>query len=1069
MKVEHIPLSTSPFSTLPEALVGDTRRQAPALFKGLDFQIWLTIAAWIDLEEEQILVIEGVEDFDVVNEDGGITTQVKALAQPISLRSTNVTDALRNFWQSKHSNAGRQVQYRFVTTASVATESGEPFGDKAAGLTLWSREAQIERPSETTEILRRFLIGDEAVRNRLNEELPANVPSLMDFLQNSNPEMVFREFIRPIRWLTDHLGVESAKAMVSEKLHAYGEKRYILAGDCDRALPHFFEFVAHKAFKEHRSLSREEFRLEFEKAVSPGPREMAQLQLVGAMARKFLEQGDTNSDSTLANVTALDVPRLPTFCLAREGLASLAKSSLTKTGFVALHGSTGKGKSTLAKLVIGNYAGAWKWFSFAGLDASGVAAQVNRVVSFAATTNSPCLVLDNFDMPSVDEPRFARRLATLFLLTTSRSGLIIITAQRPLPSIFLRETGLPVTVLQTISNLTKEEIQELCRQAGCSEERQLLAHAAIIVAQTGGHPLLVNAAVMTRREQDWPTPSADQILTQAPEIIEERKIAQQLLEARSDGEVELLSRLSLLSMSFRRDQAIAIGEIEPSVVHPGICFDKLVGPWIEPASGNRYRLSSLLSQIAMKNCSSHRIAELRGAIGRAILRSGNLTQSEASEILMDAVLIKDKALALPVLKALYLAPDKHRKFWADELWWMLAFTETKAMFPTDPMVTFLFHHVQFRLAVASNNDRALQLAEMLIDEVDGLKMAKNQEIMIAGAACDILLALKALISPKLLLRCWLKTISALASSDMVSEFARNIEQNRPSRFRMPKLIFSEMFFGFILCRRGGSDFMTQFLTAVNELEEKEREQVLAAIRANQLHLRYFIDQAWIEESAKPKPDWDKVIHAIQEMWDASKRWQFPEMIAMAARGISIINDEYLNLSDKALQVLDQGAKQIGSDIALLRQQRGYVFFHCDRYQDAYDQWVSVLPEMEKNNVESAKDALFLYSKFADVAGRLSRWDESAKTFLEGRTIAQKVELRMEAIAFGVDAAHALWFGGRRSESLTLFAKCIDELEVVQSGKSEPDGFHTLWKVTEQIVRWCSMNAGADVTSLFRAT
>ena len=158
MKVEHIPLSTSPFSTLPEALVGDTRRQAPALFKGLDFQIWLTIAAWIDLEEEQILVIEGVEDFDVVNEDGGITTQVKALAQPISLRSTNVTDALRNFWQSKHSNAGRQVQYRFVTTASVATESGEPFGDKAAGLTLWSREAQIERPSETTEILRRFLI-----------------------------------------------------------------------------------------------------------------------------------------------------------------------------------------------------------------------------------------------------------------------------------------------------------------------------------------------------------------------------------------------------------------------------------------------------------------------------------------------------------------------------------------------------------------------------------------------------------------------------------------------------------------------------------------------------------------------------------------------------------------------------------------------------------------------------------------------------------------------------------------------------------------------------------------------
>ena len=1049
----------SKYGALPKALVGDERRQASALFKGVDFQIWLTIASWINLDEEQILVIEGVEDFDVVSKDGGITTQAKAITRPIGLGGATVAEALRNFWQSKHSNPGRKVQYCFVTTAPIAIESGEPFGAGAAGLTLWSREAQIEHPTETTEKLRRFLVENEAVRNRLGEPFSVNIPSLVGFLQSSNAETFFREVIRPIRWMPNQDGVEAAKSMVAIQLHAYGEKRDIMTGDCDRALAHLFAFVAHKAVKEHRTLTREDFRLEFERAVSPGPREVAQLKLAVTLARKAFGQSDAHASALLNTTSPLDVPRLPSLCLERQGLVVETKSSLNATGFAALHGSTGKGKSTLAKLAIGASAGSWTWFSFVGMDTDRVIAGLDRAAMFAATTNTPCLVLDNFDVPSLAEPRFATKLVSLFLLATSRGGQIIVTAQRKLPAMFLRETGLPDSVLLAIPNLIKEEIQDLCRQAGCPEGQQLLAHAAIVFAQTSGHPQLVNAAVSTRREQGWPTPSANQILEQAPEIIEERKLAQQLLDGISVGEVELLSRLSLLSISFRRDQAITIAEIEPCIVHPGNCFDKLVGPWIEPASGNRYRLSSLLNQVAADNYSTDRITELRGKIGRAILRSGNLTQSEAHEILMQAVVIKDPALALPVLKTLYLAPEKQRKFWADALWWMLAFTETKAIFPTDEMVTHLFHHVQFRMAVASNHKRAVELAETLMNEVDELKTAKAQELIVAGVACDILLALKSLIPPKLLLRCWTSTVSVLTTSTFFSDFARKIEQKRPGRFRMQQQSFSEMFFGFILCRRGGRDFLSQFLNAVDELNEIDHTLVVSALRANELRLRLFVDRAWIQEGAKPNPEWDKVIAVLREVWDAGKRWQFPGMLTIAARGIAIVYDEYLNQQGEALKILDLGAKEIGSDVTLLRYQRGNIFFRSDRNQDAYDQWVTVLPEMKTDDVESAVDALYAFSKYADVAGRLRRWDEAAKIFLEGRKVAASNKLRMEATAFGVDAAHAMWFGGKRAESLSLFATCLDELES-QSGNKEPDGFHTLWKVTEQIVHWCAMNAGA---------
>ena len=159
------------YGASPEALVGEARRQATGLFKGVDFQVWLTISAWVNLQEEQVIVVEGVEDFDVVTDKGGITTQAKALADPISLRSASVTDAIRNYWIAKHSNPGRQVQYRFVTTASLAVETGGPFGDEVQGLAVWSREARLKNRTEASEKLRRFLVEDASVRERLVDRL----------------------------------------------------------------------------------------------------------------------------------------------------------------------------------------------------------------------------------------------------------------------------------------------------------------------------------------------------------------------------------------------------------------------------------------------------------------------------------------------------------------------------------------------------------------------------------------------------------------------------------------------------------------------------------------------------------------------------------------------------------------------------------------------------------------------------------------------------------------------------------------------------------------------------------
>jgi hypothetical protein len=63
-------------------LQGDPSRQAISLFKGIDYQIWQTVLAWMDLGENEILAVEGADDFDNLRKSSATVNQVKNLASP---------------------------------------------------------------------------------------------------------------------------------------------------------------------------------------------------------------------------------------------------------------------------------------------------------------------------------------------------------------------------------------------------------------------------------------------------------------------------------------------------------------------------------------------------------------------------------------------------------------------------------------------------------------------------------------------------------------------------------------------------------------------------------------------------------------------------------------------------------------------------------------------------------------------------------------------------------------------------------------------------------------------------
>jgi hypothetical protein len=83
---------------------------------------------------------------------------------------------------------------------------------------------------------------------------------------------------------------------------------------------------------------------------------------------------------------------------------------------------------------------------------------------------------------------------------------------------------------------------------------------------------------------------------------------------------------------------------------------------------------------------------------------------------------------------------------------------------------------------------------------------------------------------------------------------------------------------------------------------------------------------------------------------------------------------------------------------------------------------------------------------------------AAEVFQRGRQIAQKNHRKLEAAAFGADAAYSLWRAGKRGDAVTGFSIYLKEIEAM-IGPGEPVSFHTVWKLVEQIIRWCAQDAG----------
>jgi hypothetical protein len=461
---------------LPQQLVADPLRQAHDKIRGYLYQIWQSVYAWTDLGDDEVLALEGGEDYDRLGPGKALATEVKDLAKNVTLRSEDVVESIANFWTLKEKNKGQLLLFRFLTTAQAGVEKGSPFGQDVAGIEYWKRAA---KSGSGIDRLRSFL------KTILKEDNNKHRP-LLEFLKTAEDEEVRRELLQPFDWWLGCEPVDVIEAAVQRKLISYGEKRNVLASDSEKVAPHLLKAAfAAASRKTGRILHRSDFVKIFDYATSKRI-SSAKAQLISTLFPQSMPglPGGDSSPIRLSSYSPVSAPPpLPPRLAPREKLVVYLSTKLSETGNLVLTGSTGMGKSTLAKLLTSN--SRWLWAGLrtgSNANPSRVLAQLAYYLDSGADRELDGVVFDDYSPEDTDETLFGGILYTL----RAKGIFFIITTSKTIPSRISVSLSLGSSFFQ-VPHLSRTEVEDWLAECGCPPD--LLPNlASFLVVLTSGHP-----------------------------------------------------------------------------------------------------------------------------------------------------------------------------------------------------------------------------------------------------------------------------------------------------------------------------------------------------------------------------------------------------------------------------------------------------------------------------------------------------------------------------------------------------------------------------------------------------
>ena len=1027
----------------------DSKRQATDSIEGYRYQILHSVNAWLDLADNDILYLEVAEDFDIESDGTFTATQVKHTQKNITLRSQQVIDGINNYWKLRTNNPDQRVKFRLLTKSKIGKEQGNPFGTDKLGLEVWRRCSGDE---EIVKKISEFLQNEE----KISEEVK-------NFLKETSPQQIYEQLIEPITWETDSKDADSVKQSISDKLVRHGNELGLLPFDASKVLDALLNEVFLVAtHKENRKLTKEHFFEIFQEETTQrvSTQHLRHLQMLATQAARddtaSAEPTDDPSDVTIQSYspTQTVIPPLYPNVFRRTDLLTSIQTKLQSDGIVVIQGGVDKGKTTLAKLTTNSIDGACSWWSFTNKDSSHIVQDLQRLAIAVSNQSAQVnVVLDDLNLQPQELQGYEEILGTVIYGILERGAKLLITSQHKSPPNLIRSLGVSSSVTINVRDFTESEIRQFAEEMGCPAN-DIDTWVTLIQAHTGGHPRLVHAWIVRLQEEGWAEQNILTNMLQPPEEVkEEREAARLLLTDLPKDRREFLYRLSLMSIGFRKDYALNVAEIPEPILHPGDVFSQLVGPWIDQVSETYYTVSPLLTNAAKEVWSESRVKDLHAYIANAILKTKNLSMTEAWAVLTHSMIGQNRGGFISVIHALMTAQEDDWENLCREFSWLVSIKTDphEELFPGHPFVNQMFRSLQYRIAVEVRPELIPKIFEIWDKETKPYEPRQSYLLSRLMLATEILKYNQVTLPAKKLVG-YLKEIIDIKNMDkkVWKSYFNSMEELKERNIDESNF-FSFLFSCIYMRPEINAVFLNELIDTLDKLDPRIRRLLLVDFENDTVQSQLLNNGIWLTEEKLENPNWTKCLETFDNVIEKTIAWRYPYIAAASARIKAITHDEKLNDPDTAHKVLRDIVSEVGK-LPAIEEEQALVYLHEANYKEALNIYERLLPDWNPPSEQLGIGPLEEYRRAAICAASLDDWKRAATFLEEGAKRTQKIENTERYIGLYADAGFAHFKAGNMLNCIKLLHLALENFETLPQDNTNIKYF-TLKKRLEHTIKW----------------
>lgn len=987
---------------LPPHLPGDPRRQAVYSIQGTVYQAWWSIDSWLLLTHaDEVIYLEGAEDFDIVKRDTAITVQVKQNTGSVSLGTAKAHEALENFWALCCKAPSRRIDFHYLTTSTVAMEQDANF-DGLRGIDAW-RAAQTspELVGEITEYLKQVLSATSSLRA---------------FLASATPEAIRLRLIERFHWLTEQPDVEAVKRSVNDRICVLLSKMgrsVSLSSSVQKYLEsHFWETVI-KSSTAERCLTSAELLRQVEAAITVYlPIPVDQLP-------------DLIGNAPLFNLLFERLPGPPDPLLRRPELAQHLGELIRQRRIVLLTGSVYKGKTTLAQLVASALCPDTRWIKLTDRQPNQVDTLLLALARRIESGDCPKIVIiDDLDVRPAAHRVYRDSLGLLLHRAIASGHGILLIAQGASSDSAVMQDFTNIELLD-VPELSTEETAILCQEYGCPESLSE-AWGSFVKGTTSGHPKLVQVRIAELAARGWPIPGPNDLIAQSSAIMPVRRMARQLLSESLPGPVaEFVYMVSECSVLMPRSIAIRLAESVSDLGNAGDVLDNLTGKWLERVEGSWFRATALLKGVATEVWSpeKYKLAHIR--LHDVIRAKGTLDPWEGAALLFHAFVGQDRGRLSHTAMRLQTIDNRDARHEVERqlLWLPLVKLEAGQSFTDDAMANVILRQLQFRAASTLDSDTLPQICERWAEDIERIPKPEVRPITSAMMCFSIGLSqsLKMPLSPRL------QAIAGIGRlpddyQELLADRTRNVlgrdyvaASGLPANGTTVQMMF--LFAERSLRDMASLDQLLQWLD--NVATEDIRQQFDSMLEWPPVQdLGAFVKGAWAAKSEETH-DWEPWVALFERLHEYAKRQASPRFGREAAKARATILTEYLGRSEDALTVLNQAEADFGSSTVLL-EHRANVLFHRQDDETVLKIWRQLISD------PASKAALdpFAYRRAGVSAARLKQWGDAERIFLGAADSITPGSFDLTKFGLRMDAALVVSLGGNQPTAARILVEAI---------------------------------------------